>query len=311
MKVAALDLGTNTFLCLIAEVSQGRITQIYSDEVQVVRLGQDVHKTKKFHPQALERARKTLTDFSKSIAFHQPKKVLAMATSASRDVGNSEELFKICGELKIPVEIIPGSREAEITFKGSVSGLSEQAKSLVVVDVGGGSTEIVLGTIDPEKGSKFEFGQSIDIGCVRLKEMFTPSYPVHVSQQVQMQNYIRQQLQPVIQKILMMKSVDEILAVAGTPTEIARIEIGFFDPAKIDGYKINAHRLGEWADKFAQSKVVEITEKYQVSVGRADVILPGVTILSEICQALKKEELVVSSRGVRFGIALELENRPS
>ena len=96
MKVAALDLGTNTFLCLIAEVEGGEITDIYSDQVESVRLGQGVNKTKNFHPEALARARSCLERFSKTIEAEQPESVLAMATSAARDVTNSEELFQIC-----------------------------------------------------------------------------------------------------------------------------------------------------------------------------------------------------------------------
>ena len=304
MKVAALDLGTNTFLCLIADVENGKIKKIFSDQVHVVRLGQGVNQTKKFHPEALVRADKALTDFSKTIAEFKPEKVLAMATSAARDVVNADDLFTICRRLKIPVEIIPGDREAEITFKGSVSGSNNSQTSRVVVDVGGGSTEVVKGM-----DAQIEFGESIDIGCVRLTEMFVPSYPVQSENLKNLRTFIRQQIAPVVNKINESGKIDEILAVAGTPTELARIEIGEFDPKKIDGYSFSIIRLREWADKFSRSKIHDIISKCGVTEGRADVILVGVIILAELCEALGQDKIKVSTRGVRFGVALELENR--
>jgi exopolyphosphatase/guanosine-5'-triphosphate,3'-diphosphate pyrophosphatase len=172
----------------------------------------------------------------------------------------------------------------------------------VIVDVGGGSTEVIKGS-----GSNFEFGQSIDIGCVRLTEMFIKNYPVTAENLNKLKTYIQQQISAVVSQIKKHGPVDEILAVAGTPTEIARIELGRFDPALIDGYVISKERLQNWMDKFSCSKVEDIIANFGVSAGRADVILVGVTILSEICQALDKEQILVSTRGVRFGIALELE----
>ena len=106
MKVAALDLGSNTFLCLICDVKESKIETIYEDQVQIVKLGQGLANANQFHPEALQRAKKALTDFSVLIKKHKPDKVLAMATSAARDAKNKDELFKICDDLNIPLEII-------------------------------------------------------------------------------------------------------------------------------------------------------------------------------------------------------------
>lgn len=169
MKVAALDLGTNSFLCLIAEVDQNKIKSIVSDQVEVVRLGQEVQQTKRFHPEALERAEKCLQNFRRTIDLHKPEKILAMATSAARDVSNAEELFYIGKKLMIPIEIIPGNKEAEITFFGSISGESIGSQETAVIDIGGGSTEIILGS---EK--EIHFSKSVNIGAVRLTRCFSP-----------------------------------------------------------------------------------------------------------------------------------------
>jgi len=304
MLVAALDLGTNTFLCLIAEVADGQIKKIIDDQVQVVRLGQGVSKSKRFHPEALERARKCLTDFSKLIQKHKPQKILAMATSAARDVENAQELFAIGKDLGIPIEVIPGDKEAQITYQGAISGQKNQQQTFAVVDVGGGSTELIFG-----HGQKVVLSKSMDIGCVRLTEEFLPKQPATTEQIKSLREKIKREIAAVTQKILAAGSIDCLLAVAGTPTELAKVEIGKFDCEKIEGFSLTLEKLQGWQEKFSQHTPAEITQKFSVDPGRADVILVGVLILQEICRALQKDKMTVSTRGVRFGVALEIDRR--
>ncbi len=314
MKVAALDLGTNTFLCLIAEVEAGSIKKIYEDQVQVVRLGQGMNRQnntapKSFHPEALARAKTCLTEFSQLIKKHQPEKILAMATSAARDADNAKELFSIGKDLNIPIEIIPGTREAEITYQGSISGQKDFNKNFLVVDIGGGSTEIIFG-----HDKQLKFYQSLDIGCVRLTERFLRQQPATKESLTELR-------QEVIFQITKLKNssgdvnkfgkIDMALAVAGTPTELARIQIGEFIPEKIDGFKITLQQLEKWFAEFSKLTPGEITSQFGVSSGRADVILAGVIILAEFCKAFNLESTDVSTRGVRFGVALEIEKRES
>jgi len=303
MKVAALDLGSNTFLCLICDVIQGQIGQIYSDEVQVVRLGQGLSTSKNFHPEALLRAKKTLADFAKSIAFHRPEKVLAMATSAARDAENKEELFKICQDLNIPLEIISGDQEAEITYSGSVSGIESLNIKTLVIDIGGGSTEFIVGT-----GTKLLSGLSQNIGCVRLTEKFISQQP---TQKEEIEN-CKKEILRVVQdsKIKLNLNIDQILAVAGTPTALVAAELGEFDPQKINGYKLTKHKLNEWLSKLA---IATIDEKQNMGIpaGRADVILLGVLILLATLEVFCKDQMVVSTRGVRYGVALFMESKNS
>ena len=146
MRVAALDLGTNSFLCLIADVTNGKIQEI-SDEIEIVRLGEGLSQQKpgekKFHPEALKRARVALERFSKSIQKHKPEKILAVATSAARDAVNADELQKIAKELSIPLEIITGKREADLTFKGAVTDELD-FENAMVIDIGGGLQKFYL-----------------------------------------------------------------------------------------------------------------------------------------------------------------------
>ena len=302
MKVAALDLGSNTFLCLIAEIENKSITKIHADLMDVVRLGQDVEKTKRLHPDALLRAEASLKKFKQVIDLHKPEKILAMATSAARDASNRDELFKIAEKLDIPIQIIPGSEEARITFNGSMSGQTSSGKRLIV-DIGGGSTEFIIGDL-----TKIDISKSLNIGCVRLTEKFITSQPT-TNEEVQ-------QLEKIIAENFKQLSkfedipIEEIIAVAGTPTSLVAAEIGFFDAEKIEGYLLSADTLLSWKEKLQKWTQDEKIEN-GIPAGRADVILVGVLILIETLKSFKKNRIKVSTRGVRHGIALEMAFRPN
>ena len=303
MKVAALDLGTNTFLILVCEVINKKIEKIYHDQVEVVRLGQGVDKHKEFHADALKRAELCLQKYSSIIKEHRPEKVFAMATSAARDVKNKQELFEIGKRVDIPIQIISGDEEANLTYLGATSGLPLDTKKRLIVDVGGGSTELILG-----QGEKVLFKQSLDVGCVRLTERYIEKAPVSTQTIEIIKNEIINKSSQSIQEILKIANPDEAIAVAGTPTELAKADIGYFDPVKIDGYKLTAEKLKNWIEVFAKNNNDQIIKLFNISSGRADVILVGSLILYVICDLLKLSQLVVSTRGVRYGIAIQISN---
>ncbi len=299
MKVAALDLGTNTFLCLIAEGDKNGITKVHKDLVEVVRLGQDVDKTGELHPDALARAKKCLTEFKKEIDKQRVDKILAMATSAARDAKNGQDLFNIGKELGIPIEVIPGEDEARISYQGATGGVIDPSKTNLVIDVGGGSTEFIVGHRE-----KILFGESLNMGGVRLTERFVTQQPVPTVEQNKLNDYINEQLQKILPELRKNK-LDQILAVAGTPTSIVAIEVGGFDEKKVDNYFVKVERLEHWVRTFAQTSVEEKRSKYQLG-GRADIIFAGASILLNTVKALGMPGLVVSTKGVRYGVALEM-----
>ncbi|NUN04293.1 MAG: Ppx/GppA family phosphatase [Bdellovibrio sp.] len=299
MKVAALDLGTNTFLCLIAEGTEKGITKVHKDLVQVVRLGQGVGQTGEFHPDALVRARKCLTEFKKEIDAQKVDKIFAMATSAARDAKNGAELFKIGKDLGIPIEIIPGEDEARITYQGATAAGIDTNKISLVLDVGGGSTEYIVG-----QDSKILFGESLNIGAVRLTEKHIHTQPVSSEQVLSLNEHIKKEIQTILPEI-QKHQVEQIIAVAGTPTSIVAIEVGGFDEQKVDGYFLSRERLIHWVKEFANTTVEQKKEKYQLG-GRADIIFVGASILLATLEALNLPGMIVSTKGVRYGVALEI-----
>ena len=303
MKVAAIDLGTNSFLCLIAEIQNSQVVQVLSDEVQIVRLGQGVNQTKAFHPEALERAKLCLQDFKQTIAFHQPQKILAMATSAARDVTNAKELFQIGADLGIPIEVIQGPLEAELTFKGALSGFPKDQKRRAVIDIGGGSTEIISGAFQEPL-----VGQSVNVGAVRLTEQFFPQQPPTSAQLQSAREHLQAKLKTLIQ-LIAAQNVTELIAVAGTPTELVAATLGKFDLQAIEGAQLAQADLANWIQKFMQTTSAQRMAEHKISKGRSDIILAGTVILEMILRDLKFSSLTVSARGVRYGIALEIEKR--
>ncbi len=303
MKVAALDLGSNTFLCLIAEVENQQIKKIYSDHVEVVRLGQGLSQSKLFHPEALIRADQCLSRFEKIITGNKPEKILAMATAAARDAENKEELFKIGKKYNIPIEVIPGEKEASITYQGGTSGLPPSEKNIMVIDIGGGSTEFIFG-----KGRNLIQGESFNIGVVKLTEKFISHQPTSQDQIINVTKFIDEHIDKALKVQPQGFQVDEILAVAGTPTALAAAQIGEFIPEKVDGFSLTQKDLESWRERLTPATIEE-KQKMGIPQGRADVILTGVLILLQTLKKFKKEKLTVSTRGVRYGVALEMDRR--
>lgn len=303
MKVAALDLGSNTFLCLIAEVDRNAVKAVLHDQVEMVRLGQGLSGSKKFHPEALQRADATLEKFSQVIKKHQPDKILAMATSAARDAENKEDLFELGRKHGIPIEIIPGNKEAEITYRGATSGLGDFNDDIMVVDIGGGSTEFIFG-----RGPQLLSGKSLDIGCVRLTERFIKAQPTPEDQLTVAEEFVSSELMKIKEIMPNGFDIKQIVAVAGTPTTLAAAELGGFVPEKIDGFVFTEENLNRWLNRLVHASVGEKI-KFGIPEGRADVILIGVIILLRTLKNLGKSQLKVSTRGVRYGVALEMARR--
>ncbi len=305
-RIAAIDLGTNSFLCLIAEGDKSGITKVLSDNIKIVRLGENINKTQMFSAAALQRADECLAEFKKIIDQFHADEVLAMATSAARDALNKEEFFHICKKHNIPIEIISGHDEARITFQGTTALINSNKtdpRKKLIIDIGGGSTELILG-----QDADILYSQSINIGGVRLTESIITSQPVSDEEHTQLIKYIEHESQAVIQEIKKY-GVDVAIAVAGTPTALAVAEIGKFEVEKIDGYQFSTENVNKWVEKLKNSSVKDKVDKFKIAPGRADIIYVGSVILSTIIKNLNLSNLEVSTKGVRYGIAIELFKR--
>lgn len=295
MRIAALDLGSNTSLLLIAEVENGKLVRVLHDETRVTKLGQGVHNQRKFHPDALVRMDECLREYSRTIARQKCDKVLAVATSAARDVSNGPELLALGKMHGIPIHIISGDQEARLTFRGALCD-RDSTEGIAVIDVGGGSTEIICEINGSPQGS------SVNVGSVRLTELFVKSHPTPDEQRRAVREYTVQALG---RADLPGAQISEVVAVAGTPTTLAAMDQRIdFDERKVHGYKLKLAAIEAWADTLAALTVEQREKIPGMQPKRADVIVTGAEILANSIRALGKTEVTVSTRGVRFGAAL-------
>jgi len=283
---------------LIAEVEGGQIKSVLEDRTNVVRLGQGVHKNRVFHPHALKRAESCFQEFSALIKAYKVERVIAAATSAARDAKNGEDFLALGQKYGIPIEIIDGPTEARTTFVGATSDLPTGGR-YAVVDVGGGSTEIIAQTAQGEI-----FGKSVDVGSVRLTEMFLQSHPCPHEDLERMEKYIRDRLAE--GSISKLDGSTRVVAVAGTPTSLIALEKQIdFDEGRVHRQDLSVQQMARWRDRLARMTVLEREKLPGMPSQRADVIVAGITILKLACEALGVNSVLVSTRGVRFGLALK------
>jgi exopolyphosphatase/guanosine-5'-triphosphate,3'-diphosphate pyrophosphatase len=301
MRVAALDFGSNSFLCLVAELNSDGQIQTLSDQVEIVRLGKNVDFTKQFSLESINKADQVMQSFRLEIDRFKPSKILAVATAAARKVQDPSPLFNLAAAYKIPIKIISGTEEARLTFVGGTIDYKDNSESLLVIDIGGGSTELVLG----HRGA-ISKSLSTPLGCVNLTEKFFLNSEKKASS-TEVEFYLQQVLGPAALDVLKQTDQFKIIAVAGTPTELVKQSLGRFDQQKINGFEISSQFLGDKLSHISDKTSDELTAM-GFSRNRSDVILAGTYILNFLIKALGKEKIKVSTKGLRYGVALDLFN---
>ncbi len=301
MRVASIDIGTNTILLLIAEVEGGRVNPLFEMET-VVRLGEGIQKNEILMNEAMDRALQTLSQYLERCQAMEAQKLFAVGTSALREAKNSEVLLKLVKEkLNLSIEVISGEEEAQLSFLAVAKDLRDVKKTILVVDVGGGSTEFILG-----RGNQICQWISLPLGSVRFTEQFLRSYPIHKEEWDKMERRVRELL------VDIPHSVDPLsmVAVGGTATTLASVEQGLdeFIAEKIHHFVLKKEALKNQLLLY-RSKTIEERKKIPgLSAARADVILAGGAILYLAMEELKCPSVLISCHGVRYGLIYERLN---
>ena len=310
MRVAAFDCGTNSLRLLIADVAaDGTLTDLRR-ETRVVRLGQGVDATGEFAPEALERTFAVAKEFAEVAAEYQPEKLRFVATSASRDVKNRDEFFAgIFSILGVVPDVIAGEEEALLSFLGATAGLKEADGPYVVMDLGGGSTELVLGHEDVQAAV------SMDIGSVRLTERHMP---VETPSEDQIQAAladIDRQLDQAAQ-IVDFSSPRTFIGVAGTVTTITAGILGLesYQRERIHGAHISVADVAEESRKLLAMHRQERTDLPYMHPGRVDVIGAGSLLFARIVARFDQAvtaaggslDIRISETDILDGTALDL-----
>ena len=298
MRYASIDIGTNMILMLIGEIINDSLEVIpLKDFYAVPRLGKNVSVTKELDGDSIARAMKVLKNYKSLADNYKVDKIIATATSAVRDsVNKCDFVEKVKDNLGIEVEVISGKTEANLIFLGS--GAPELNKPTLVIDIGGGSTELGFGT-----GFKTSLTKSIDIGAVRITEKFLHHNPPNADELKDAEKFIERELSQ-----FPFSEIDPtvIIGVAGTPTTLALIaQKRFeFEASAVTHYRFTIGKLYEVFDQIKVMATDEILKLTKAAEGRADVLVAGALILLKVLNAVNTKEFLTTDRGLRHGYLL-------
>lgn len=297
MTIASIDLGTNTVLLLIAEAENGseNVTPILN-EYRIPRIGKGLLPGSPIAIDKILELSDVLVEYDSFIKKHKCEQVILSATNAMRIASNGQSIID---EISLlygwDCRIIPGEEEARYSYLGAVAG-SQNSETNLVIDIGGGSTELVFG-----KGSDMLFRKSYPAGVVSHTEKYFKNDPPGKNELDEMINDISRIFADAPENI---HAPDNSIAIAGTPTTLACIKIGLdkFDEDLIEGSTLTIDELDELIEKLQKLSSKQIAEKYKtVTKGREDLILSGSYILKILMQMLSLDKVKVSTKGIRFG----------
>ena len=310
MRVAAIDCGTNSIRLLIADVDNGKLTDVVRTMV-IVRLGEGVDQTGQFSQAALQRTFAATDTYAELIAQHKPTRVRFVATSASRDVSNRNEFVSgIKARLGIEPDVISGDEEAALSFLGATADLINEVNPptapFLVVDIGGGSTEFVLGATKPTAAI------STNVGCVRMTERHLISDPPTAAQIASATLDIDAAIDSAYQAVPVAQA-QSLIGLAGSVTTVAALALNLseYDSTQIHGSRISAvavHRVTQELLTMTRADRAQLGPMHE---GRIDVIGAGASVLDRIMARTGVAEVVVSERDILDGIARALSDNPS
>lgn len=319
VRVGAVDCGTNSIRLLVAEGVPGEagLTDV-TREMRIIRLGEGVDATGRLSDGALSRCRTALTDYTATMAELGVQSVRMVATSATRDARNKDDFFGMTAEVLgrhfpgAQAEVISGQTEAELTFAGGVSDLRPEDGPFVVTDLGGGSTEIVVGEL--VRGEVQLLGaRSLDVGCVRITERVLHTDPPAPAEIAEARAVIAEAL----------AGADDVpvdraarwVGVAGTFTTMSALAqgLGEYDPERIHGSVASLERMRQVCDRLVAATVDERRAMGAMHPGRADVIGGGAIVVQALCDVMAERaglcELTVSEKDILDGIAMSVLTR--
>jgi len=292
VRVGAVDLGTNSTRLLVADVDHGRVAEIIR-RLAITGLGEGVDETQRLGRAGIGRVLDCLDGYADELTRLGATRTLAVATSAVRDAANGTEfLAELDARYGFATRLLDGREEAELTFRGVTSERPLDGDTLIV-DIGGGSTELVLGDANGVRSSA-----SLQIGCVRLTERFLASDPPTRDELDACARHVRQ--------VLPTLSPASAIGVAGTVTTLAALDVGLveYDPARIHGHRLSRAAVARELARLASLRLEERRAMVGLEPARAPVIVAGAVILGEVLAAYDLREIQTSERDILQGVAL-------
>jgi exopolyphosphatase/guanosine-5'-triphosphate,3'-diphosphate pyrophosphatase len=297
-RVAAVDLGTNSTRLLVADVDGEELREVVR-RLTITRLGEGVDARGLLLPLPIARVRNCLSEFRGELEQLGATRTLAVATSAVRDAENGEAfLGEVEWSYAFTTRLLSGSEEATMMYEGVRAGRAS-LENVLIVDIGGGSTELVSAS-DGEPAES----TSLNVGCVRITERFLRSDPPAASELAAASAYVRALLPPL--------EPAHAIGVAGTVTTLAALDLGLaeYDPDRTHGHKISRESVERELGRLAAMTLEERTRVPGLEPGRAPVIVAGLVVLREIMDAYELSEVEASERDILHGAALAAARLP-
>jgi exopolyphosphatase/guanosine-5'-triphosphate,3'-diphosphate pyrophosphatase len=304
VRLASVDVGTNSTRLLVADVDGDRILDQLEREMVITRLGRGVDRTRRFEPASLRRTLDVLGDYAERCRRLGVEATRVVATSATRDATNRDEFLGGVRELfGVDAEVLSGDEEAATSYLGAIHDLGGDERTLVI-DIGGGSTEFIIGNHDPEAML------SIDIGCVRLLERHLSSDPPTPGEVAALRADVREHLEKVFDA-LDPSTARRVVGVAGTVTTVAALTLGLevYDPERIHHAEITAAGIHETAERLVAMTIAERAALPVMAKGREDVIAAGGLVMDEICTTFGFQRMIASESDILDGVLLGLSRR--
>ncbi|MCX6640727.1 MAG: Ppx/GppA phosphatase family protein [bacterium] len=299
--LAALDIGTNTTLFLLAEVTaDGAVLPIQHD-LATNDLGRGLDADFNLTPEAIALNVDQLRRFGQIAQEYGAEEIRIAATEALRKARNAHLLLhRVKTELGLTIRIISGEEEARLTYLGILSGLPEQDEPLIAVDVGGGSTEVILG-----EGRTILFSRSLPVGAVSLDKQFLRSDPPELGELVEVEKAINVALDVLPQTVWSSKA--DLIICGGTASSLAAADLGLVDyePEKLAGHEISKRRMQQFLEQFTSCTLEQRRKIPGIGYRRAEIILPGTMIIWALLRRLKRKYYFTSERGLRYGLLVE------
>ena len=299
-RCAFFDIGTNTILCLIAECGEGGEFRVLADLAEIARLGQGVDQTRRISPAGEERSSAVLQSYMERCASFGVQEITAVGTSALRDAENRREvLARWQGQLGLNVRVISGEEEAAYSFLAARQGLSLAGQELLVIDIGGGSTEFIRGN-----NAGVSDAVSIDVGTVRLTERFLHSDPPPPAVCSSMTQEIDRLLAPVQARWMRDLRALTLVGIAATFTTLVAVEkkLAQYAQCEVHGSVLSLEEVRRQIRLYRDTTNAQRKEIPGLHPQRADVILAGAYLVERILMLLHAEHVIVSDQGVRYGM---------
>jgi exopolyphosphatase / guanosine-5'-triphosphate,3'-diphosphate pyrophosphatase len=302
-RLGFIDIGTNTILCLIAELKSDGGFDVIDDLAEITRLGQGVDREGRISPEGEERSLQVLRRYLERCRRCNVEEIIAVGTSALRDARNSAEVrARFKAQLGFEVRLISGEKEAAYSFLAVQKGLALAGQELLVVDIGGGSTEFIRGN-----AAGVSQAVSINIGTVRLTEQYLHSDPVRQEECEKMISVIKKELARLPDQWLKDRPALTLVGIAGTFTTLSAVEKKMlrYAHAEVHGSRLTLSEIRRQVALF-QSKTIEERKAIPgLEPRRADVMLAGAVLIERIMTAFHSERVIVSDQGVRYGLLHE------